>query len=145
LNLSKVIGSTIARQTVSSAFYFIAIWIVTRQLGPHENGVLATVMLLPQTLYALLNFGLGPSHVYFLSKGDGNHVRMRQLNWILAATLWVAVLIFIATSSESSVTTYLPGIKKNLALYASILLPLMLLGSWSSSLLQGSRDYDSYN
>lgn len=145
LNLSKVIGSTIARQIISNAFYFIAIWIVTRQLGPHGNGVLTTVMLLPQTLYALLNFGLGASHIYFLSKGDGNHSRMRQMNWILAATLWAAVLIFIITSSEASIATYLPGIKKNVALYASILLPLMLLGSWSSSLLQGNRDYDSYN
>jgi O-antigen/teichoic acid export membrane protein len=145
LNLSVAIGSTIIRQVLSSALYFVAIWITTRQLGPHQNGILATVLLLPQTLYAFLNLGLGASHVYYLSSGSGNHKSMRNTNWILASVLWVAVVIVLAASSEQNIAKYLPGIEKSAALYASTLFPMMLLAAWSSSLIQGNRDYQSYN
>lgn len=145
LNLSAAIGSTIVRQIVASGLYFIAIWITTRQLGPHQNGVLATVLLLPQTLYAFLNLGLGPSNVYHLSNGSGNHLRMRNTNWILAFVLWLAVLSVLAASSDQNIATYLPGIEKHSALYASLLFPMMLLAAWSSSLIQGNRDYQAYN
>ena len=145
LNLSFAIGSTIIRQVVASGLYFIAMWITTRQLGPHQNGVLATVLLLPQTLYAFLNLGLGASHVYYLSSGSGNHRSMRNTNWILAALLWAAVVAVLSISSDQTVARYLPGIPKNSALYASLLFPMMLLAAWTSSLIQGSRDYQAYN
>jgi O-antigen/teichoic acid export membrane protein len=145
LNLSVAIGSTIIRQVMASALYFIAIWITTRQLGPHQNGVLATVLLLPQTLYAFLNLGLGASHVYYLSSGSGNHRSMRNTNWILALALWLGVVIVLAISSDQSIAKYLPGIEKNTALYASVLFPMMLLAAWSASLIQGNRDYHAYN
>lgn len=145
LNLSVAIGSTILRQVVASGLYFIAIWITTRQLGPHQNGVLATALLLPQTLYAFLNLGLGPSHVYHLSSGAGNHISMRNTNWVLACGLWLAVVMVLAASSEQHIAKYLPGVGKQSALYASVLFPMMLLAAWSSALIQGNRDYQAYN
>lgn len=145
LNLSTAIGSTIVRQIIASGLYFIATWITTRQLGPHQNGVLATVMLLPQTLYAFLNLGLGPSNVYHLSSGSGNHISMRNTNWMLACVLWIAVVIVLAVSNDSIIAQYLHGIDKRTALYASLLFPMMLLAAWSSSLIQGYRDYQAYN
>jgi O-antigen/teichoic acid export membrane protein len=145
LNLSVAIGSTIVRQVLASGLYFVAIWVTARQLGPHENGVLATVLLLPQTLYAFLNLGLGASNVYFLSSGAGNHQSMRNANWILAGALWLAVAAVLAASSDHLVAKYLPGIAKSAALFASLLFPMMLLAAWSSSLIQGKRDYQAYN
>ncbi|MET0856101.1 MAG: hypothetical protein ABWY27_05085, partial [Telluria sp.] len=145
LNLSVAIGSTVIRQVAASGLYFIAMWITTRQLGPHQNGVLATALLLPQSLYAFLNFGLGPSHVYHLSSGAGNLRSMRTANWSLALSLWIAVVIAISISSDATIAKYLPGIAKSSALYASVLFPLMLLAAWSSSLIQGHRDYQAYN
>ncbi|MET0858446.1 MAG: oligosaccharide flippase family protein [Telluria sp.] len=145
LNLSVAIGSTVIRQVLASGLYFIAMWITTRQLGPHQNGVLATALLLPQSLYAFLNFGLGPSHVYHLSSGAGNLRRMRATNWMLALSLWIAVVIVISIGSDATIAKYLPGIAKSSALYASVLFPLMLLAAWSSSLIQGNRDYKVYN
>jgi O-antigen/teichoic acid export membrane protein len=145
LDLSVAIGSTVIRQIVSGTLYLIALWITARQLGPQKNGTLATVLLLPQTLYAFLNLGLGASHVYHLSSGSGNHDRMRHTNWILAFILWLVVFIVLVMSSAKNIAKYLPGIEKNLALYASMLLPMMLLASWSSSLIQGNRDYKAYN
>jgi O-antigen/teichoic acid export membrane protein len=145
LNLSVAIGSTIIRQVFSSGLYFVGIWITTRHLGPHQNGLLATALLLPQTLYAFLNLGLGPSHVYHLSSGSGNHRSMRNANWVLAATLWLAVIVVLALSSDKNIGKYLPGIDKQSALFASLLFPMMLLAAWSASLIQGNRDYQSYN
>ncbi|MDL2354113.1 MAG: oligosaccharide flippase family protein [Pseudomonadota bacterium] len=145
LNLSVAIGSTILRQIVASGLYFIAIWITTRQLGPQQNGVLATALLLPQTLYAFLNLGIGPSHVYHLSNGSGNHLRMRNTNWVVASALWLAVVLVLAVSSDAHIARYLPGVQKNAALFASLLFPMMLLAAWSSSLIQGNRDYQAYN
>ncbi|MDB5933621.1 MAG: hypothetical protein JWQ01_965 [Massilia sp.] len=145
LNLSVAIGSTVIRQVLASGLYFIAMWITTRQLGPYQNGILATVLLLPQSLYAFLNLGLGPSHVYHLSSGAGDHRSMRTTNWRLAFALWLAVVAVIAVSSDATIATWLPGIEKRSALYASVLFPLMLLAAWSSSLIQGNRDYQAYN
>jgi O-antigen/teichoic acid export membrane protein len=145
LNLSVAIGTTVIRQIAASGLYFVAMSITTRQLGPHANGLLATAMLLPQTLYAFLNLGLGPSNVYHLSSGTGNHNAMRRTNWMLACGLWITVLAVLAASSEQHIETYLPGIDKKSALYASVLFPLMLLGAWTASLLQGNRDYQEYN
>ncbi len=145
LDLSLAIGSTVLRQTVSGALYLIALCITARQLGPENNGALATVLLLPQTLYAFLNLGLGASHVYHLSGGRGGQDRMRQTNWILASALWLMVIAVLVISSNHTIARYLPGVEKNLALYASILFPMMLLASWSSALIQGNRDYEGYN
>ncbi len=145
LNFSKAIGTTIARQILSSGLQFIALWIITRKLGPEKNGMLATVLLLPQTLYAFLNVGLGAGHIYFVSQGLGSYRQMRRVNWTLAVVLWLATVTLLVISTHRSISTYLPGIEKNLALYASVLFPLMLLAAWSSSLIQGSRNYDEYN
>ena len=145
LDLSVAIGSTVIRQIISGGLYLIALWITTRHLGPQKNGELATVLLLPQTLYAFLNLGLGASHVYHLSSGRGKHTSMRHTNWVLALLLWLGVVAFLALSNSAHITRFLPGTAKNLALYASMLLPMMLLAAWSSSLIQGSRDYQAYN
>lgn len=145
LSLSVAIGSTLARQILSSVLYLMAIWITTRQLGPQQNGVLATVLLLPQTLYAMLNLGLAASHIYHLSGGKGDAQAMRGANWLLALALWLVTVGVLGASADATVSRYLPGIGKPLALYASLLLPMMLLAAWTSSLIQGMRDYHSYN
>lgn len=144
-NLSATIGATVARQILSGLLYFAAMWITTRTLGPAGNGILATAMLLPQALYAFLNLGLGASHVYHLSSGTGNPRRMRIVNWTLAVLLWAAVALVVASSSAQLIATYLPSIPKDLALFASLLFPLLLLAGWSSSMIRGQRDYRAYN
>ncbi len=144
-DLSAAIGSTVLRQVASSALYFLALWITTRRLGPHDNGLLVTALLLPQTLYAFLNLGLGPSHVYHMSSGTGSPRAMRRMNWRLALGLWLAVVLALALLGEGIVARYLPGTAKSTALYASLLFPMMLLAAWTSSLIQGTRDYATYN
>jgi O-antigen/teichoic acid export membrane protein len=144
-DLSAAIGSTLLRQVTSSGLYFVALWITTRQLGPHDNGLLVTALLLPQTLYAFLNLGLGPSHVYHMSSGTGSPDAMRRLNWSLALGLWSIAVLALALLGEKAVERYLPGTAKQTALYASLLFPMMLLAAWTSSLIQGARDYLTYN
>lgn len=145
LSLTAAIGSTVARQVFASALYFTSLWVTTRALGPHQNGILTTLLLLPQTLFAFLNLGMGPSHVYHLSSGLGNHGSMRVTNWVLAGGMWAAVAAVLALSSEQSIGRLLPGVGKHDALLASALFPMMLLAAWSSALIQGQRDYRSYN
>lgn len=122
-----------------------AMAITARALGPAGNGVLATALLLPQALYAFLNLGVGASHVYHLSSGIGNPRRMRAVNWVLAVLLWSAVALVVVASSKQQISTYLPGVDKGLALYASLLFPLLLLAAWSASMIRGQRDYRAYN
>lgn len=144
-DLSAAIGSTLLRQVTSSGLYVIALWITTRQLGAHDNGLLVTALLLPQSLYAFLNLGLAPSHVYHMSSGTGSPRAMRRLNWSLALGLWLMVVLVLALLDTSVVERYLPGTAKQTALYASLLFPMMLLAAWTSSLIQGARDYLAYN
>ena len=144
-DLSAAIGSTLLRQVVSSALYFVALWVTTRQLGAHDNGLLVTALLLPQTLYAFLNLGLGPSHVFHMSSGTGSARTMRRMNWTLALALWAAAALALLLASDTAITHYLPGTAKRTALYASLLFPMMLLAAWTSALIQGARDYATYN
>jgi O-antigen/teichoic acid export membrane protein len=145
LNLSATIGATVARQILSGCLTLAAMSITTRALGPAGNGILATALLLPQALYAFLNLGMGASHVYYLSSGVGNPRRMRTANWVLAVLLWTVVALVVAASSKQQIATYLRGIDKGLALYASLLFPLLLLAGWSASMIRGQRDYRAYN
>jgi colanic acid/amylovoran biosynthesis glycosyltransferase len=145
MNLSAIIGATVARQILSGSLYFAAMCITARTLGPAGNGILATAMLLPQALFAFLNLGIGASHVYHLSSGTGNLRQMRVANWAIAVLLWLAVALALTLGSERQIALYLPGIHKNLALYASLLFPLLLLAGWSSSMIRGQRDYQAYN
>jgi O-antigen/teichoic acid export membrane protein len=144
-DLSAAIGSTLLRQIVSSGLYFVALWVTTRQLGAHDNGLLVTALLLPQTLYAFLNLGLGPSHVFHMSSGIGSPRTMRRMNWSLALALWVAAVLALLLAGDAMITHYLPGTAKRTALYASLLFPTMLLAAWTSALIQGTRDYATYN
>ena len=144
-DLSAAIGSTLLRQLMSSGLYFVALWVTTRQLGPHNNGLLVTALLMPQTLYAFLNLGLGPSHVFHMSSGSGNPQAMRRMNWSLALGMWSLAALALALASEGFIAHYLPGTPKHTALYASLLFPAMLLAGWTSALIQGSRDYATYN
>jgi O-antigen/teichoic acid export membrane protein len=70
---------------------------------------------------------------------------MRVANWKMAAGLWALVVLALALSGERQIAWLLPGISKPAALLASVLFPVMLLAAWSSALIQGSRDYRSYN
>jgi O-antigen/teichoic acid export membrane protein len=144
-DLSAAIGSTLLRQIVSSGLYFVALWVTTRQLGAHDNGLLVTALLLPQTLYAFLNLGLGPSHVFHMSSGIGSPRTMRRMNWSLALALWAAAVLALLLAGDATITHYLPGTAKRTALYASLLFPTMLLAAWTSALIQGTRDYATYN
>jgi O-antigen/teichoic acid export membrane protein len=144
-DLSAAIGSTLLRQIVSSGLYFVALWVTTRQLGAHDNGLLVTALLLPQTLYAFLNLGLGPSHVFHMSSGIGSPRTMRRMNWSLALALWAAAVLALLLAGDATITHYLPGTAKRTALYASLLFPMMLLAAWTSALIQGARDYATYN
>lgn len=144
-DLSAAIGSTLLRQAVSSALYFIALWVTTRRLGAHDNGLLVTALLLPQTLYAFLNLGLGPSHVFHMSSGVGSPRTMRRMNWSLALALWACAALALLLASDAAIAHYLPGTAKRTALYASLLFPMMLLAAWTSALIQGARDYATYN
>lgn len=144
-DLSTAIGSTLLRQIVSSGLYFVALWVTTRTFSPHDNGLLVTALLLPQTLYAFLNVGLGPSHVFHMSSGVGSPAAMRRLNWTLAFGMWSLAALALAVTSDGLIDHYLHGTAKRTALYASLLFPMMLLAAWTSSLIQGARDYGTYN
>lgn len=144
-DLSAAIGSTLLRQVTSSILYFVALWVTTRQLGAHDNGLLVTALLLPQTLYAFLNLGLGPSHVFHMSSGIGSPRTMRRMNWTLALALWGTAALALLLADDAAISHYLPGTAKRTALYASLLFPMMLLAAWTSALIQGARDYATYN
>lgn len=144
-DLSAAIGSTLLRQVVSSGLYFVALWVTTRQLGAHDNGLLVTALLLPQSLYAFLNLGLGPSHVFHMSSGTGSARTMRRMNWALALALWATAVLVLLLAGDGAIAHYLPGTAKRTALYASLLFPMMLLAAWTSALIQGARDYATYN
>jgi len=144
-DLAAAIGSTLLRQVTSSMLYFIALWVTTRQLGAHDNGLLVTALLLPQTLYAFLNLGLGPSHVFHMSSGTGSPRTMRRMNWTLALVLWGAAVLALGLADDAAISHYLRGTAKRTALYASLLFPMMLLAAWTSALIQGARDYATYN
>jgi len=97
MNFRRDAIETISARGGVLAANIVTSMLVARALGPEDRGVLAYVLLVPGTLYTILNLGIASSITYFTGQ-----FRIR-LGRIFARTLLVTGIAAIAGAAISSV------------------------------------------
>jgi len=143
--LRRNIGMTLGRQLLAAFAQFLLVVLIARELGPEGNGFYAMAILIPTMLANLLNFGVGPATVYYVSRGDFN------VHQAMAGNLRLALII--ATAGVACALPVLviwgaelfPGVPQGLLYLGLASFPLTLLLAYLNTILQGLEDFKAFN
>lgn len=136
---------TVGRQLMTVAFVFFTLIVIARVLGPGGQGKYSLAILLPLLLANFLNFGLGPSSVYYLGK------RQVDIHTLVKTNVVVGLVISLAGIALGSGIIYFfseslfGGVPKIYLYLMLFVLPFMLLKLYFQAVFQGLEDFRSYN
>jgi O-antigen/teichoic acid export membrane protein len=144
-HLRQNISLTLGRQLMAAFAQFLLVVVIARELGPEGNGFYAMAILIPAMLANLLNFGVGPATVYYLSRGDFNVHQAMSGNLslaLIAATVGIAIALPLLVIWGGEL---FPGVPQGLLFLGLASFPLTLLLSYLNTILQGVEDFKSFN
>jgi O-antigen/teichoic acid export membrane protein len=144
-HLRQNVSLTLGRQLMAAFAQFLLVVVIARELGPEGNGFYAMAILIPAMLANLLNFGVGPATVYYLSRGDFNVHQAMSGNLslaLIAATVGIAIALPLLVIWGGEL---FPGVPQGLLFLGLASFPLTLLLSYLNTILQGVEDFKSFN
>ncbi|WP_281974574.1 oligosaccharide flippase family protein [Halobacillus litoralis] len=135
----------IIRQILNILIGMLIVIIVARFLGPSGQGNYALIILFPNVLGTLLNFGVGVSAAYYIGKKTYPLSTVYKTNVILAIILsllsFFIALIILVTFKES----IFGGIPLDLLLLVLITIPFIFFRQFLLVIFQGLQDFKPYN
>lgn len=136
---------TFSRQILSGVLSFIVVILIARLMGVENNGVFATIMLLPLLASSLLNLGLSPATVYYLA---GNKVNKSQA--VVDALIIVAIVIILFSTISVFLKwvypeTVFPTLSNSEYFVALTIFPSLLITNIAVSVFQGVKNYRLMN
>lgn len=136
----RQVGTTLLSQSLMLLLSLATAAITARWLGPVGKGQLSLVLLLPGMIQLFLGFGINTANVYFagsqrlsVSELTYNSVMFALLGTFLG---FVIVLLLVICHLFP---VFLPGVPVGFVLLGMLVLPLGLVSSNFSSVLQGLR------
>lgn len=143
--LRRNIGMTLGRQFLAVLAQFFTVVLIARELGPEGNGYYAIAILIPAMLGNLLNLGVGPATVYYVSRGESDiHQAMAgnlRMALIIASNgIAIAIPILWFWSYE-----LFPSVPQELLYLGLASFPLTLLLAYMSAILQGLEHFKALN
>lgn len=139
------VAATLVRQVGSGLIQLVIVIAIARLYGPEGNGAYTVAMLLPLTLASLMNMGVGPANVYFLSAGllRPKDAWKKVLKLYLALSLLGLVVgcLVILLSGESLFS----GVDVTLLWLALVAFPISLFLAFVSSFFQGLQQFRIFN
>jgi O-antigen/teichoic acid export membrane protein len=119
--------------------------LLARGLGKQDWGILTITLLLPEILITLLNLGIGPATIYYVSRGQWSP--QRALGGNLALALWTSLtsiiigmgLIFLGGDF------IFPQIPKSLLAISLIYIPISFLVAYLNTIYHGLQDFRTFN
>ena len=139
------ISMTLLRQLLSAGAQLLIVVIIARQLGPMGNGYYGMAVLLPSLMTNLLNIGIGPASVYYVSRNEFAIKQAAIENIKLGAVISAFGLALSVPLVLAFGQNVLPGIPAYLILCGLIAFPVSLILSYMNAILQGIEDFKSYN
>jgi len=143
---SRNVASTFGTQVVSLFLAMANGAIIARWLGPEGKGILAVALLVPGMLGLYFNGGIGVANVYFAGS------RRLSVPVLTATSSVFAVLgtiaggaVFAGMVLTGWLTVLLPGIPLWLLYLAMLGLPIGLLSSYLTGILQGIQRISAIN
>lgn len=137
--------ATLVRQVGSGLIQLVIVIAIARLYGPEGNGAYTVAMLLPLTLASLMNMGVGPANVYFLSAGllRPKHAWKKVLKLYLALSiLGLVVGCFVILLSGARLFS---GVDVTLLWLALVAFPISLFLAFVSSFFQGLQQFRIFN
>jgi O-antigen/teichoic acid export membrane protein len=144
--LLSQIALTLGRHVTAALLQLVLIIVVARHLGPEANGHYALGLMVCMTMSGLANLGLSTANAYFVGRdGAGSAATAMRASFSIAAVLtiagWFAAGLLFAAFGER----WFPGIPARVLWAGALAFPVVLLSSFTLSVLQGLRDFRAYN
>lgn len=134
------VGTTTISQIAILMLSLATASITARWLGPSGKGELAMVFMVPAVLQQFLCLGLAPANVYYTGS---NRISITDLTAISVALSLlgslIGFLLMLILSTDNILNTFLPDITSKYLIIGMLALPLGLLHSNLSAILQGLR------
>ena len=139
-SVAGVFGTRIAQL----ASNLVVTYLLARLLGPDGRGVYAVLILLPNTLFAIGQFGLPSAMVFHAGRGDRVSA-LARLTFILGVPTCIVLVggtLLLLPALEGSVLRTAPD---NLLRLALLAVPLRLMTTLAGSILYGLGWFRRYN
>lgn len=143
--LRRNIGMTLVRQLLAAFAQLLLAVLVARELGPEGNGFYAMAILVPNMLANVLNFGVGPATVFYVSRGDHSVRRAFAGNLRLAILVSTFGVALTAPALALWGGKLFPNVPLSLLYTGLAGFPLALLVAYFNTILQGLEDFKAYN
>lgn len=143
--LRRNIGMTLGRQLLAALAQFLLVVLIARELGPEGNGFYAMAILLPTLMANLLNLGVGPATVYYVSR------REFSLWQVLAGNLRLAYAVSAMGVAGALPVVWFwgerlfPGVPRELLYLGLLSFPLTLTSAYLNTILQGLESFKAFN
>ncbi|WP_420554890.1 polysaccharide biosynthesis C-terminal domain-containing protein [Neptuniibacter marinus] len=143
--LRRNISTTFGRQMLGALVQFLIIIIIARELGPVGNGIYALVILLPSMLVSLLNLGVAPATVFYVSRKDFDSAYVVVGNLRIALVISLLGIIVMLPILWFWGGRVFPSVPITLLYIGLFSFPLTLLLSYLNAVFQGQENFKVFN
>ena len=144
-SLRRNLGMTLGRQLLAAFAHLLLVAMVARELGPEGNGHYAMAILVPTLLASLLNLGVGPATVYYVSRGDFNIRQAMTGNMRLGLVVAIVGTGCMLPLLWGWGAEIFPSVPKNLLYLGLVGFPVTLLLAYLNTVMQGLEDFRAFN
>jgi O-antigen/teichoic acid export membrane protein len=119
--------------------------ILARWLGPHDRGILALVLLVPNTVVTIVKLGISQASVYSINREGAPAERVASN--VVSLGLWSGVLasLVVWALRENLLSTVLRDIPAWALALALVRVPLLLIDNYLFGVLQATGKFTLYN
>lgn len=143
--LSRDIAGVFGARALWTALGTISGVILARKLGPYDRGILALVLLLPQTVVTFVKLGITQANVYFINRERVPSEQVASNSAALALALGLAVGICVWLFQGTLLSSVLRGMAPWALALALVRVPLCLLDDYLYGVLQAVGKFQLYN
>lgn len=119
--------------------------ILARKLGPHDRGILALVLLTPNTVVTLVKLGITQANVFFINRKGVPSVRVASNSAVLALALGAAAAAAIWALRDGLLSTVLRSVPPWALALCLMRIPMRLLDDFLYGVLQAVGGFRIYN
>ncbi len=143
--LSRDTLGILATRAMWSAMGIISGVILARWLGPHDRGILALVLLLPQTVVTFTKLGITQANVYYINRERASIHAVASNSVLLAVVSGVLASVLVWVLKDNLLANVLREVPAWAVALALVRVPLLLLDNYLYGVLQATGDFGLYN
>lgn len=119
--------------------------VLARKLGPHDRGILALVLVTPNTVVTLVKLGIAQANVFFINREGTPSVRVASNSAVLALVLGTAAALVIWGLRDGLLSTVLRSVPPWALALCLMRIPMRLLDDFLYGVLQAVGGFRIYN